>query len=80
MSHPMFVVNNRPKRRPHDMYEYVELIVHGDITLFRRKIGDGDNWERQLPTCMWEDEDILGKLVTECFDSVHDGYSWTDAA
>lgn len=69
----MFTVNNRFSNGEH---EFCELIVHGDITLFRRKPNDGDNWEVQNCTGEWEAEDILEEIVTELFNSVPDGYSW----
>jgi hypothetical protein len=69
----MFLINHRYTRNG---YEYCELVVHCNITLYRRMIGDGDNWEVQLCTGKWEEEDILNEIITELFDSVPDGYSW----
>lgn len=69
----MFPINHR---YTHGKYEFCELVVHCDITLYRRLIGDGDNWEVQQRTGEWEPEDLLNEIVTELFDSVPDGYSW----
>lgn len=73
----MFTVNARVTI---GNYEFCELVVHCDITLYRRKLNDGDNWEVQRSSGEWEPEDILNKIVTELFDSVPNNYSWLDKA
>ena len=56
-------------------YEFCELVVHGEITTYRRKLNDEDNWEVQRPSGEGVSEDILNEIVTELFDSVADNYS-----
>lgn len=62
----MFTVNARQTKRG---YDFCELVVHCDITLYRRKINDGDNWEVQDSSGDWQPEYILNEIVTECFES-----------
>ena len=72
----MFTVNSRFTNRS---YEYVELLVHGDLKLYRREIGGGNDWFVQDHSGAWTEEDILNEIVSECHASVKDGFTFLDA-
>ncbi len=47
-------------------YQFIDLLVHCDFTSFRRKIGE-EIWEQQMPNGQWEEEYILGDIVSELY-------------
>ena len=70
----MFTVNNKFDTPE---FEYIELVVHCDLKSYRRRRGDGDNWEVRSQSGEWQGEYLLGEIVTECFNSKPRNYSWT---
>lgn len=59
-------------------YQFIDLLVHCDITTFRREVGD-DLWERQRSTGEWVPEYILDDIVSELHDKLNLTQSNLDA-
>ncbi len=72
----MFPINYRNED---SKYHYIELLVYGDLTLYRKqKAQENSNmesfWEVQKSSGEWEDECILDDIVEELFQSKEVGY------
>lgn len=72
----MFPINYRNED---NNYHYIELLVHGDLTIYRKqKTQKNSNiesfWEVQKSSGDWEDEGILDDIVEELFQSKEVGY------
>lgn len=72
----MFPINYRNED---SKYHYIELLVHGDLTIYRKqKAQENSNmesfWEVQKSSGEWEEESILDDIVEELFQSKELGY------
>lgn len=70
----MFVVNSKYVV---DGQQYIELVVHGDLKTFRLSQPDGI-WQEWLASGEWEDEWILGEIISELSDEYPATYWWGD--
>jgi hypothetical protein len=65
----MFTINYKDEN---EKFKLIELLVHGDLTLFRKIKLDNNqesNWEVKNSSGKWEEETILDDIVEELFNS-----------
>lgn len=82
----MFQINYKDENQS---YQYIELVVHGDLKLYRKAIKNSEDlfeesldyeevinptWEVQGNDGKWRDEFILNEIIEELYHSKQEGY------